>query len=99
MTSLPCTESAVNGVDGAVHTQHPAERQHFLRKGLDADAAHVASLDYSARSLRAGFLSSAANAGTAEWKLRDRGRHATPEVAANYIRLHADWTTTYGVEL
>jgi hypothetical protein len=74
-------------------------RQHFLRKGLDAGAAHVASLDYSAHSLRAGFLSSAANTGTEEWKLRDRGRHATPEVAASYVRLHADWTTSYGVEL
>jgi hypothetical protein len=74
-------------------------REHFRRKGLDAGAAHVAALDYSAHSLRAGFLSSAANAGTEEWKLRDRGRHATPEVAASYVRLHADWTTSYGIEL
>ena len=74
-------------------------RQSFLRKGLDAGAAHVASLDYSAHGLRAGFLSSAANTGTEEWKLRNRGRHATPEVAASYVRLHADWTTSYGVEL
>jgi integrase len=74
-------------------------REDLCRKGLDADAAHLASLGYSAHSLRAGFLSSAANAGTEEWKLRDRGRHRTPEVAASYIRLHADWTTSYGVEL
>jgi hypothetical protein len=74
-------------------------REHLRRKGLDASAAHLASLNYSAHSLRAGFLSSAANAGTEEWKLRDRGRHATPEVAASYVRLHADWTTSYGVTL
>jgi site-specific recombinase XerC len=73
--------------------------QHFLRKGLDAGAAHVAALDYSAHSLRAGFLSSAANSGVEDWKLRDRGRHATPEVAASYVRLHADWTTSYGIAL
>lgn len=72
-------------------------RAHFRRKGLDAGAAHVASLDYSAHSLRAGFLSSAAAAGVEEWKLRDRGRHKTPDVAAGYVRLHADWTTGYGV--
>ncbi len=73
--------------------------QHFRGKDLDAGAAHVAALDYSAHSLRGGFLSSAAASGVEEWKLRDRGRHATPEVAASYVRLHADWTTTYGVEL
>ena len=73
--------------------------QHFRRKGLDAGAAHVAALNYSAHSLRAGFLLSAAKAGVEEWKLRDRGRHATPAVAADYVRLHADWTTNYGVEL
>jgi hypothetical protein len=73
--------------------------EHFRRQGLDADAAHVKALAYSSHSMRAGFLSSAAKAGAEEWKLRDRGRHATPEVAAAYIRLQADWTTSYGVAL
>jgi hypothetical protein len=74
-------------------------RHHFQRQGLDAGAALVKARAYSSHSMRAGFLSSAAKAGTEEWKLRERGRHATPEVAAGYVRLHADWTTSYGVEL
>jgi hypothetical protein len=72
---------------------------HLKRAGLSDGDAHVKARGYSSHSLRAGFLSSAAAAGTEEWKLRERGRHATPEVAAGYVRLRADWTTNYGVQL
>jgi hypothetical protein len=74
-------------------------KQHFKRMGLSEADAHVKALGYSSHSLRAGFLSSAAASGCEEWKLRERGRHATPEVAAGYVRLRADWTTNYGVTL
>jgi site-specific recombinase XerC len=74
-------------------------KQHFMRAGLTEADAHVKALGYSSHSLRAGFLSSAAASGCEEWKLRERGRHATPEVAAGYVRLRADWTTSYGVQL
>jgi integrase len=42
--------------------------------------------DYSAHSLRSGFLTSAANRGASIWKMKEVSRHAGTEVLAGYVR-------------
>jgi len=45
-----------------------------------AKAAGYAAADYAAHSLRAGFLTSAAAAGTSIWKMREVSRHKSVQV-------------------
>ena len=46
----------------------------------------------SGHSLRAGYCTAAAMAGTPEWKIRRRSRHRTAELVARYVRAAEDWT-------
>jgi hypothetical protein len=46
----------------------------------------------SGHSLRAGYCTAAALAGTPEWKIRRRSRHRTAELVARYVRAAEQWT-------
>jgi integrase len=74
-------------------------REHLMRSGTAPEKALVASLDYTSHACRAGFLSSGAAAGTAEWQLRERSRHKNPAIAAGHIRLQSGWDGNWGFEL
>jgi hypothetical protein len=49
-------------------------------------------MEVSGHSLRAGFITSAALKGTAEWKIRGHVRHKSAEMTARYVRAAASWT-------
>jgi len=57
----------------------------------EADADALAEL-CSGHSLRAGYCTAAALAGTPEWKIRRRSRHKTAELVARYVRAAEQWT-------
>jgi hypothetical protein len=57
----------------------------------EADADELAEL-CSGHSLRAGYCTAAALAGTPEWKIRRRSRHRTAELVARYVRAAEEWT-------
>jgi hypothetical protein len=46
----------------------------------------VATADFGARSLRAGFLTSAARRGASVFKMRDVSRHKSMDVLQAYVR-------------
>jgi integrase len=56
----------------------------------EADANALADL-CSGHSLRAGYCTAAALAGTPEWKIRRRSRHRTAALVARYVRAAEDW--------
>jgi hypothetical protein len=57
----------------------------------EADAGALAEL-CSGHSLRSGYCTAAALAGTPEWKIRRRSRHRTAELLARYVRVAEQWT-------
>jgi hypothetical protein len=67
-------------------------RERALAMGAtEADAEALAST-CSGHSLRAGYCTAAAMAGTPEWKIRRRSRHRTAELVARYVRAAEQWT-------
>ena len=83
ITEGPLFRSLVNGVVGrsALSPQKVRliVRKRFAEAGYDAD-------DYSAHSLRSGFLTSAAASGATIWKMRDVSRHKSIQVLSGYVR-------------
>jgi integrase len=57
----------------------------------EVDASALAKA-FSGHSLRAGYCTNAAMAGTPEWKIRRRSRHKTPALVARYVRAAEEWT-------
>ena len=51
-----------------------------------AEAAGLAVADFSGHSLRAGFLTSAADAGASIFKMMDVSRHKSVDVLRGYVR-------------
>jgi integrase len=74
-------------------------REHLMRGGMAREKALVAALDYTSHTGRAGFLSTGADAGVEEWKLRERSRHKNANTASGYVRLRSGWDTDWGFEL
>ena len=59
-------------------------------------AAGYAPQDFSAHSLRSGFLTSAAAAGATIWKMRDVSRHKSVQVLSDYVRASDRYTDHAG---
>jgi integrase len=74
-------------------------REHLRRTGMTEAEASLAARTYSSHSLRRGFLSASAKAGTAEGLLRQRARHRTAETTAGYVELETSWATDWGIRL
>jgi integrase len=74
-------------------------REHLLRAGMPEAEAYLAARTYSSHSLRRGFLSASAKAGTAEGLLRQRARHRTAETTAGYVEIETSWKTDWGIRL
>jgi integrase len=67
-------------------------RARALANGVcETDADELAEL-CSGHSLRAGYCTAAALAGTPEWKIRRRSRHRTAGLVARYVRAAEEWT-------
>jgi integrase len=62
------------------------------KAGLSALEASLQARAFSGHSLRRGYCTSAAQAGVAEWAIRQRSRHASAEQVAKYVGLAASWT-------
>ncbi len=63
-------------------------------EGVSEIEAFQAAADVRGHSLRAGVISTMAAAGVPEHQIRARSRHRSANVAAGYVRLARDWTTT-----
>ncbi len=59
-------------------------------------AAGYSPQDFSAHSLRSGFLTSAASAGATIWKMRDVSRHKSVQVLSDYVRASDRYTDHAG---
>ncbi len=57
-----------------------------VARGVDEVTAFARAQDFSGHSLRAGYCTSAARAGTPEYLIRKRSRHRSAEVVAGYVR-------------
>lgn len=63
-------------------------------EGVSEIEAYQAAAEVRGHSLRAGVISTMAAAGVPEHQIRARSRHRSANVAAGYVRLARDWTTT-----
>ena len=57
-----------------------------MAQGRSFEEAAVLAEDFSGHSLRAGYCTSAARAGTPEYLIRQRSRHRSAEIVAGYVR-------------
>jgi hypothetical protein len=57
-----------------------------LAVGASEEDAEALANACSGHSLRAGYCTAAALAGTPEWKIRRRSRHRSAELVARYVR-------------
>lgn len=57
-----------------------------IARGATPEDAFARALDLSGHSLRVGYVSSAALAGTPEYLIRQRSRHKSAEIVADYVR-------------
>lgn len=67
-------------------------RARALAMGKSEVEATALGEAFSGHSLRAGYCTNAAMAGTPEWKIRRRSRHKTPALVARYVRAAEEWT-------
>jgi integrase len=67
-------------------------RERALAMGATEADAEALAATCSGHSLRAGYCTAAAMAGTPEWKIRRRSRHRTAELVARYVRAAEQWT-------
>jgi integrase len=57
-----------------------------MSRGLTLEEASDRAAEFSGHSLRAGYCTSAAKAGTPEYLIRQRSRHRSAETVARYVR-------------
>lgn len=67
-----------------------------ISKGASLEDAAARADDFSGHSLRAGYCTSAARAGTPEFLIRQRSRHRSAEIVAGYVRA-AETRTQHGL--
>jgi hypothetical protein len=67
-------------------------RERAIAAGQSEVVADASAELCSGHSLRAGYCTAAALAGTPEWKIRRRSRHKTAELVARYVRAAEQWT-------
>src|SRR5262249_13572198 len=67
------------------------DRARALAAGKRGAEAEELARACRGHSLRAGYCTAAAMAGTPEWKIRSRSRHKTAELVARYVRAAEDW--------
>ncbi|MFT8246462.1 site-specific integrase [Roseomonas sp. BN140053] len=85
-----------NTVNGSVSRRALSDQSVGLIVKRRVAAAGYAPGDFSAHSLRSGFLTSAAAAGSSIWKMRDVSRHKSVQVLSDYVRASDRYTDHAG---